>query len=470
MKRRDFLKIVSVGSISLTLPGSLSVLKGRKQKPNVIVILVDDLGWRDTGFMGSKYYETPNIDKLADQGIVFTDAYSNAPNCAPTRACLLTGQYSPRHGIYTVGTSARGPSRLRRLIPVPNKRILSPKAITIAEVLKQTGYATASIGKWHLGNDPETGPEAQGFDINIGGNRSGHPKSYFSPYKNRNLKDGPKGEYLTDRLTDEAIKFIVANKDNPFFLYLPHYAVHTPLQAKKEIIEKYRKKKGNQVQNNPVYAAMIESVDMSVGRIMNKLDELGLTENTVVFFFSDNGGNGRVTSNEPLRGSKGMLYEGGIRVPMIVRWPGKVKPGTLCDTPVIGTDFYPTILEITGAEPPVNHIIDGESLIPLFLQKRKLKRKAIFWHFPAYLEAYRGMKGAWRTTPAAAIRQGNWKLMEFFEDGKLELYNLKEDIGEKNNLVDKMPEKVKELHSIMLEWRKNINAPVPIQRNPEYKK
>ena len=373
-----------------------------------------------------------------------------------------------RTGVYTVGSPERGKSHLRKLIPTPNRTTLEPKSVTIAEVLKTAGYVSASIGKWHLGNDPGDGPISQGFDVNIGGNHTGHPRSYFSPYNNDNIEDGPLGEYLTDRLTGEALRFIEDNRDRPFFLYLPHFAVHTPIQAKEEIIRKYRKKKDSS-RNNPAYAAMIESVDRGVGRILDRLDELGLTDKTVVFFFSDNGGHANFTSMAPLRGSKGMLYEGGIRVPLIVRWPGRIEPGTTCEIPVISTDFYPTILEMTGSPKPSGKILDGKSLVPLLTQTGTLKRKSIFWHFPAYLEAYNKNQGDWRTTPAGAVRNGDWKLLEFFEDGRLELYNLKDDIGEKNNLAGTFPDKVNELHREMLDWRKSINAPVPAERNPEYK-
>ncbi|HUV65016.1 MAG TPA: sulfatase, partial [Sedimentisphaerales bacterium] len=288
--------------------------------------------------------------------------------------------------------------------------------------------------------------------------------------KNPELPDGPPGEYLTDRLTDEALKFVEANKDRPFFLYLPHYAVHVPLQAKAELIEKYKNKPGSNGQSNPTYAAMIESSDQGVGRIMARLDELNLAENTIVFFFSDNGGVKGITSNEPLRGGKGMLYEGGIREPMAVRWPSVVKPGSTCDTPIIGVDFYPTILEMTGAPKPAGKLLDGESIVPLLKGAKALKRKALFWHFPAYLEGK--AEGArdphFRTRPGGAVRAGDWKLIEYFEDGALELYNLKDDIGEQKNLAEALPDKTAELHKLMLTWRKALNAPVPTELNPEY--
>jgi arylsulfatase A-like enzyme len=404
--------------------------------------------------MGSRYYQTPNIDKLASEGVIFTNAYSNAPNCAPTRACLMSGQYTPRHGIYTVGTSERGQANLRKLIPTPNTTNLDSKIVTIPEALKAGGYTSACIGKWHLGNKKPYRPQDQGFDVEFQRKHGGH----FS-------KDG---QYLTDRLTDEAIKFIEANKDRPFFLYLSHHAVHTPIQAKKEIIEKYKKKKPSNGHNNPTYAAMIESVDESVAGVMDKLDGLGLTDNTVVFFFSDNGGHANATSMAPLRGSKGMLYEGGIRVPMFVRWPGKVKLGGVCDVPVIGIDFYPTMLEMAGVPEPSGHILDGRSIFPLLKGTKNLKREAIFWHFPAYLESYNKEQWPWRTTPAGAVRQGDWKLIEFFEDGKIELYNLKDDISEKKDLAGIMPDKAKQLHRMLVKWRKSVDAPVPAEKNPQY--
>ena len=438
--------------------------------PNIVFILADDLGYKDVGFMGSRYYETPNLDRLASQGVVFTNAYSNGPNCAPTRASLLSGQYTPRHGVYTVGTSERGRSRQRKIIPTRNKTTLASRIVTLAEALKPAGYTSASMGKWHMGNDPELGPIGQGFDLNVGGYEAGHPRSYFSPYRNPELPDGPRGEYLTDRLTDEAIKFIEANRAGPFFLYLPHYAVHTPLQAKEQLVAKYKNKQPHNGQSNPEYAAMIESMDTGIGRILDKLDELSLTQKTIVIFFSDNGGVRNITSMEPLRGGKGMLYEGGIRVPLIIRWPGRTKPATTCDEPVMGIDFYPTLVEMAGAHLPENQTIDGQSLLPLLDRKKSLDRDALYWHFPAYLQGR--AKGArdpyFRTRPGGVIRRGDWKLIEYFEDGDLELYNLKNDISERHNLADSHPEKTAELHRMLIRWREQIDAPVPTTPNPAY--
>ncbi len=445
----------------------------KAEKPNLIIFLVDDLGWKDVGYMGSKYYETPNIDQMAREGMIFTNAYANAPNCAPTRASLMSGMYTPRHGVYTVGNPARGKSENRMLIPSPNNTELDGSFVTLAEALKENGYTNCHVGKWHLGDDDKTSPEAQGFDVNIGGNHAGSPRAYFSPYKNKNLADGPEGEYLTDRLTDEALNFVEQNKDKPFFLYFAHHAVHTPIQAKTDIIAKYKNKEGDHGQDNPKYAAMIESTDQSIGRLLKKLRDLKLDENTIVIFFSDNGGHGGVTTHFPLRGSKGMMYEGGFREPMIVRWPGKIKPNTKSDEIVIGLDFYSTFVELAGGNPQKYHT-DGESLVPILLNNASLEREAIYWHFPAYLQSYKGIKNpddlvrGWRAVPSSAIRKGDWKLIEDFEDGSLQLYNLKEDISESNDLTEKMLEKREELLENLRHWQEEVNAPVPKKKNPEY--
>ena len=438
-------------------------------RPNIVFFFIDDMGWMDTAFMGSRYYETPHIDRLAGQGVVFMSAYANAPNCAPSRASLMSGQYTPRHGIFTVGDPVRGNHPFRKLVPTPNKTVLDDEFITIAEALRTNGYVTATMGKWHLGKDPTT----QGFDVNIAGREWGSPSGggYHSPYKYPNLVAQEQGEYLTDRLGQEACRFIERNKDKPFFLYLTHYAVHTPIQAKKELTQKYKEKTPTEHHNNPAYAAMIESVDDSVGTVLAKLEALELTEKTVVVFFSDNGGHAGATSNFPLRGAKGMLYEGGIREPMIVKWPGVTRPGGICHEPVIGVDFYPTFLEITGTEKPRDYTLDGLSLVPLLKDPNAgLPREAIFWHFPCYLQGSGGRDAdrPFRTTPAGAVRMGDWKLIEYFEDGGLELFNLKDDVGEQNNLADKLPDKVKQLHAALSAWRKEVNAPVPTTPNPKY--
>ena len=479
LSRRELLEMAALGAASAFFSGcrALPGKGGRPQRPvparrppNILFILVDDMGWRDAGFMGSRYYETPNMDRLAREGMVFTQAYTCGPNCAPSRASILTGEYTPRHGIYTVGNSARGRAALRKLIPIKNTTVLARRFVTFAEALKPAGYRSASIGKWHMGDDPGFGPKGQGFDVNVGGWHLGHPRSYFSPYHNPALEDGPRGEYLTDRLTAEALKFLEENRDRPFLLYLPHYAVHTPLQAKRALIGKYKAKKPWMGQHNPVYAAMVESVDRGVGRILDKLRELGLEENTVVILSSDNGGVKGITSQAPLRGGKGMLYEGGIRVPMIVRWPGHVRPGSRCDTPVIGVDFLPTFLDLAGLPAPRGPVLDGVSILPL-LEGKKIPERPLFWHFPAYLQG-RNVEGSrdpfFRTRPCGVVRKGRWKLIEYFEDHALELYDLETDPGETRNLAASRPGKVKELMAVMRAWRKEVGAPVPVKPNPKY--
>jgi arylsulfatase A-like enzyme len=469
--RRRFLQHLAAIGGAVTLPGILAHCTPGRRPLNILFILVDDMGWRDVGFMGSRYYETPHIDALAAEGMVFTQAYTNAPNCAPSRASLLTGQYTPRQGIYPVGNPDRGDSGRRKLLSIPNETTLPADAFTVAEGLREAGYATASLGKWHLGDGAETGPLGQGFDVNIGGNHLGHPASYFSPYRNEDLPDGPEGEQLTERLTAEAMAFLERHRDQPFFLYLTLYAVHTPLQARANLVAKYEAKPGDGGQRNATYAAMVETVDVCVGRLLARLDELGLSDNTLVVFFSDNGGVGGITSQAPLRGGKGMLYEGGLRVPMAVRWPGTVRPGTTCDDPVIGMDFFPTLLEAAGASPPEDGLVDGVSLLPLLHGGDSLHRHGLFWHFPAYLEGQ--AQGArdphFRTRPGGAVRQGDWKLIEYFEDGALELYNLREDVGETRNLADRQPARARELHDLMVAWRQEVEAPVPTEPNPAYR-
>lgn len=473
---RNLTSLLTTLLMLVTLSGSCQAIEKidterlAAERPNIVFFFIDDMGWTDLGFMGSDYYETPNIDRLASEGMIFTDAYANAPNCAPSRACLMSGQYTPRHGIFTVGDPRRGNHAFRRLEPVENETVLADRFVTMAESLKTSGYVSASMGKWHLGADPRS----QGFDVNIAGREWGSPSGggYHSPYRYPSLVQKEKGEYLTDRLTTEAIKFIEEQKknDKPFFLYLTHYAVHTPIQGRQDLVEKYRKKSKGQHHRNAEYAAMVESVDQSVGAVLRKLDERKLAENTVVFFFSDNGGYGGATSNAPLRGSKGMLYEGGIREPMIVRWPGVTRPGSRCSEPVIGIDYYPTFLEITGTKPPADYTLDGVSFASLLRDPgASLGREAIFWHFPCFLQGSGDPHGGpFRTTPAGAIRKGDWKLIEWFETGRLELYNLKDDIGETKNLAATHPEQLEELHADMRAWRKRVNAPIPTEKNPRY--
>lgn len=453
--------------VALTFIALLAGPACATERPNIILVVADDLGWTDLACFGSKYYETPNLDKLASQGVRFTSAYTSGPNCAPTRAALISGQQYPNNPIYTVASGARGQDKHRKMIPVQNVQTLPLSHVTIAESLKKAGYVTAHMGKWHLG-DPAPkvgGPKQQGFDINVGGNHSGSPRGgYFAPYKNSQLEQGPKGEYLTDRLAAEAVKFIEAHHDKSFFLYLPHYSVHTPIQAPKDRAARFAKKQPVGGHKNAEYAAMIEAVDMSVGRIMATLDKHEIADNTIVIFYSDNGGHGQITSNKPLRGAKGMLYEGGVRVPMIVRYPGVAPAGGECKTPIVSTDFYPTFLELGKAETPSDYQLDGVSIAPLIRDPRRgrIDRDAIYWHFPGYLQAYG--PGNWRTTPAGAIRSGDYKLIEFFETGTVELYNVAKDIGEQHDLSERLPEKTRELHDKLKAWRKSVDAPMPTMK------
>jgi arylsulfatase A-like enzyme len=432
------------------------------ERPNVILFLIDDLGWTDLGCCGSDLFETPHIDRLAQQGMRFTNGYSACTVCSPTRAALMTGKYPAR---LHITDWIHGHKRPNARLAIPSwTEYLPHTEVTVAATLRQAGYATAHVGKWHLGDKPGDWPDRHGFDLNRAGYGAGQPPSYFSPYRIPTLQEGPKGEYLTDRLANEALRFIEANRHRPFFLFFPHYAVHTPLQAKKELTSHFQKKiEPGMRHTNAVYAAMIASVDQAVGRIRSRLAELGLGSRTLIVFTSDNGGLLRSTSNVPLRAGKGSCYEGGVRVPAIVYWPGVTPSGSICHQPVISPDFYPTILQMAGApgEPAHNAKVDGVSLAPLLKDpKVLLKREALYWHYPHYHPG-----GA---TPYGAIRSGPWKLIEFFEDRHVELYDLDRDLGEKNDLAGQMPEKVKELRERLHAWRQEVGAQMP-KPNPNYK-
>ncbi len=479
MNRRDFIKGLGLGALSFALPGcgfdNCSPADRLERKPNFVFVLIDDLGWTDLSCYGSGFYETPAIDALARQGMRFTDAYAACPVCSPTRASIMTGKYPARLGITQWIGADDYPVEYRKELPL--------EEVTMAEALKTAGYATSFIGKWHLGGKGYY-PEKQGFDINIGGYYRGQPPRYFSPYDIPTMTDGPEGEYLTDRHTDDALNFIEQNKESPFLLYLAHYAVHTPIQAKDGIIKKYESKiKGRppssgpeyiglpdgfmtkRHQDDPVYAAMIESVDQSLGRICERLTELGLADNTIIVFTSDNGGLSTVrrkapTANLPLRAGKGWLYEGGIRVPLIIKWPGKTKPGSVCCEPVTSTDFYPTVLEMAGLPRMADQHKDGISIAPLLKGAAKPSRRAIYWHYPHYHGS--------GSRPSGAVRSGDYKLIQWYETDSVELYNLREDIGEKSDLSRKMPEKAEKLVKMLALWRKSVNATVP-KLDPQYK-
>ncbi|MFA7368141.1 MAG: sulfatase [Kiritimatiellales bacterium] len=468
-----------VTSIAVASAVSGSLLAAETAKPNIIFILADDLGWADLGCYGSTFHETPNLDRLAAQGMRFTGAYAACSVCSPTRASIMTGKYPARLHL-TDWLPGQGARPNQKLSLTDFQKFLPLEEFTVAEALKAGGYQTALIGKWHLGENAEYYPEHQGFDLNVAGSGHGHPPSYFSPYKLPNLPDSPQGEYLNDRLTDEAMKFIEQSKDRPFFLYLPHYAVHQPLQAKAAVIEKYKTKAAQrpagkeafmtdlgcpvrQTQDNPVYAAMIESLDENVGRLLDKLTALGLDKNTVIIFTSDNGGlstgKGTPACNLPLRMGKGWPYEGGIREPLIVKWPGVTKPGGVNNAPVISTDYYPTLLQIAGLPPLPEQHPDGKSIVPL-LQNGTRPERPLFWHYPHY-----GSQGG---APNGAVRLGDFKLIEWYEDMRVELYNLKDDIGEHSDLAAKLPAKTEELRKLLHDWRDEVKAQMPVP-NPRYR-
>ena len=465
-------------------------------RPNIIVILSDDLGWADLSCYGSTFHESPNLDKLATQGMRFTQAYSSSPYCSPSRAAIMTGRHPARLKItdYIPSNGKTG-----KFLPAEMKMELPLEELTIAEVLRDAGYATWHVGKWHLG-DVGFYPQDQGFQVNIAGHAGGLPPSFFWPYGNKNnevvpkasgnnyhsrgvpgvVAGGNKGEHLCDRLTSEAMKLIEQRKpEQPFFLYLPFYDVHTPIMAKLKLVEKYKAKaaklglpavdtvttytEGNPVhgaspkklpeqQVNPTYAAMIETMDTNVGRLMARLDELGIADNTLILFTSDNGGH-NVTSNRPLRGGKGWLYEGGVREPWIVKWPGVTKPGSTCDVPVMNTDILPTVLEACGlpAKPDLHN--DGVSFASLLKGETKPVHDALFWHFPHY--------GNHGSGPCSSVRVGDWKLIEWLEDDNAELFNLKTDVSEKNDVAAQHHEMVQQLRERLHAWRKETRANMP---------
>jgi arylsulfatase A-like enzyme len=459
----------------------------RTNRPNILFILIDDLGWRDVGCYGSTFYETPNLDRLAAQGMTFSDAYAACPVCSPTRASILTGKYPA-----TVGVTNWIPGNpWGKLMGVPYFHELPKGETTIAQALKSHGYRTWHVGKWHLGGKGNW-PEDFGFGVNIAGCHMGGPHGggYFSPWNIDNLENGPEGEYLTDRLTDEAIRLIEQPDEHPFFMYLSHYAVHTPIQAPPDLVAKYEKKakdlgldrvetfregdpfpclhKKDQrirrrlLQSDPVYAAMVENLDTNIGRVLDALERTGQAQDTLVIFTSDNGGlstaEGSPTCNAPLSEGKGWMYDGGVREPLIVRWPGVVAPGSVCNTPVTSPDFFPTCLEAAGLPLRPQQHVDGVSLMPL-LRGGTIDRDAIFWHYPHYSNQGGG--------PACAIRAGDWKLIEHFEDNRIELFDLRNDIEESIDLAPQMPDKAQKLHARLVAWRESVEAKIP-KPNPDY--
>ena len=465
INRRTFLSTLSGAALATAAQGFAPApsQSRRRSAPNIVFLLLDDLGWRDFGCYGNTFHETPNLDRLAREGVRFTNAYAACPVCSPTRASIMTGKYPARLHL-TDWIPGREQWPAAKLITPKFEQQLPLEETTIAEALKPLGYRTASIGKWHLGG-PGFWPENQGFDLNVGGTQRGSPASYFGPFDLPNLKGGSKDDYLTEKLTEAAERFIEESaKRGPFFLYLPEYTVHIPLQARQEEIEKYRRKNGGRDFPNPTYAAMVESFDIAVGRVRKKLDDLGIADNTILFVNSDNGGlryEGRskapVTDNHPLRAGKGHLYEGGIREPLLVYWPGVAEAGRVIDSLVSSIDYFPTILEMAGARPPGP--IDGVSFASLLRGGRPPARDALYWHYPHYSN-----QGG---VPSGAVRKGDWKLIEFYEDSRLELFNLRQDPGETRNLVLKEPRKAAELHALLKDWRRDTNAAMP-SPNPAY--
>jgi arylsulfatase A-like enzyme len=437
-------------------------------RPNIVFIMADDLGYTDLGCQGSGFYLTPHIDRLATEGMRLRN-HHHCQNCTPTRAALMSGQYAPRTGVYTVGGIERFNWRTRPLRPVDNVTELPLDRETIADRLRAAGYVTGMFGKWHLGIQGPFHPAARGFDEAIESSGRHFDFTTHPP------TDHPAGQYLADFLTDRAVDFIGRHAGRPFFLYLPHFGVHTPFEAKPDLVARFRERPPVGGHHDPVYAAMIASVDESVGRVVAALEEAGVANDTVIIFTSDNGGLGGydregitrqrgVTDNAPLRSGKGSLYEGGVRVPFIVRWPGVVPPESTCDVPTIHVDLFPTLLELAGGTPP-RQPLDGESLVPLWRNPAAtLAREAIFHHFPGYLGAG---KDQWRTTPVSVVQRGDWKLMEFLEDGRLELYNLRDDLGEQTNLATAFPDRTGELHARLVAWREQVNAPMPSPRKPK---
>ena len=443
------------------------------ERLNVVLFFIDDLGWKDLACQGSEYYRTPNIDRLAAGGMRFTDAYAACAVCSPTRASVLTGKYPARLMLTQWLPAGRWSATGNKMREGRFLRALPLEEFTLAEALREAGYRTWHVGKWHLGGPPFSLPAQHGFDVNVAGSEHGAPGSYFYPYKGKwtvpttrtpvvkqTLPDGKSGEYLTDRLTDEAIALIRKNRERPFFLYFPHYAVHTPLQAKKEAIARYETVAKGKRQGKPAYAAMVESVDESVGRVMETLDELGLTERTLVIFTSDNGGFAGATSNAPLRANKGSHYEGGIRIPLIFKGPGVKGKGVLSRVPAITNDLYPTILEMLGLPLRPHQHVDGVSLAPLLKGAESIERDALFWHYPHYNKHP-------QSAPVSIVRSGSWKLIEFLESGRLELYDLSRDPGEKNDLAKKDTKRAGELNRSLQAWKVRVGAD-PMLPNPQF--
>jgi len=471
------LRLLFLGLLSTLVCTALATANDRS-KPNIILVFADDLGWKDVGYNGTDFYQTPRIDALAKEGMVFHQAFAAAGNCAPSRACLLSGTYTPRHHVYAVGSTDRGPKKSQRLIPIPNRSGLAKDNVTLADALKAEGYATGIFGKWHLDGPDGAKPADQGFGVVFDSQKG-------DPNKALDRADDPKGIFS---ITSEAGKFMEAShaKNQPFFAYVSHHAIHTALEARPSTIEKFKAAKPGSQHNNVKYAACLYDLDVGVGKLLDKLQALGIAENTLVVLTSDNGGT-QQSSQEPLRGNKGGYYEGGIREPFIAHWPGVIKSSTECQVPVISVDLFPTFLAAAGAKAPDGKLLDGENLMPLFNQTGPLKRQSIFWHFPGYLDGpvIRGrdedIRLGFRTRPVSVIRRGDWKLHLFHEEwqldggrekavasGAIELYDMVNDPGEHKNLASSEPAARDELLEDLLGWFRDSDALLPSQPNPAF--
>ena len=460
------MKFIVIISIVLISVSSCSKKATDKIKPNIVIINIDDMGWKDVGYMGSEYYETPNIDDLSDFGMVFTNGYAASANCAPSRACLMTGLWTPRHGIYTVGSSERGASKHRKLIPTENTQTLAEKHEIIPELLKENGYKTCHSGKWHLSDNPLE----YGFDVNIGGGHNGHPKSYYPPYKNIKIQGG-NDDYLTDLIMEKTIEY-VDTISSPFFLYYAPYAVHTPINPVERLIEKYNQKPGSNGQNNVEYATMIENLDLNIGLLITKLKRKGFLDNTLIVFTSDNGGLYGITKQYPLRAGKGSYYEGGIREPFFFVFKDRIRENSKSSIPITNLDVFPTILHYAGINDSQLKL-DGINLSSILEGKTDKLDRPLYWHFPIYLQAYNksdneNRDSLFRTRPGSVISYGDWKLHYYFENNEVELYNLAQDIGERNNLALEESEKKDEMLNYLKDWWNETKAPIPTRLNTEY--
>ena len=471
MKKQIHISVIVIQMVMMIALFSCGSDDKHLNPPNIVLMNIDDMGWNDVSFMGSEYYDTPHIDALADQGLVFTQGYAASANCAPSRASIHSGKWTTRHQIYTVANSDRGKASDRKLIPINNTTVLDKKFTTLSQKLKQKGYTTCHSGKWHLSNDPLE----YGFDVNIAGGPQGAPGSYYLPFGNKKKQikvENGKSEYLTDLIMEKTLLFL-DDVNGPFFLNYSPYAVHTPINPVDSLLYKYENKLSYKGQKNPKYATMVENLDRNIGLMVDKLKKRKLFDNTFIIFTSDNGGYyGKITMQKPLRAGKGSYYEGGIRVPFFFMWKNKISPGKNTQTPISHLDIFPTLMHLTGDDSMKNDL-DGHSLLPLLAQNQVVEERPFFWHFPIYLQGYdikdnENRDPLFRTRPGSLIRKGDWKLHYYFEDHGIELYNLKDDISERNNLAEIQVDKREELADELKAWWKKTDAPIPTAINPLY--